>query len=93
MLSSMEKWNSFFFFGGESGSIYLADDLKHCTEVCKVGGSIKSLLYYEKQNSVVIVSSNLLLVQFRINLQDRLVPDKRVRICLISGKAVCSRGP
>lgn len=76
----MEKWNSFFFFGGESGSIYLADDLKHCTEVCKVGGSIKSLLYYEKQNSVVIVSSNLLLVQFRINLQDRLVPDKRAKL-------------
>jgi hypothetical protein len=33
----MEKWNSIFFFGTNKGSVCLADDLKHCSEVCKVG--------------------------------------------------------
>ena len=71
----MEKQKSSFFFGGDSGKIYIADDLKYSCEICKVSGSIKSLLFYDKYNSFVIVSSNLLLVQFRI---DKLVPDKRV---------------
>ena len=58
--------NRFFFFAGSSGSIYLADDLKRCSEVCKVGGQVKSLLYYREDNSVVIITSSLLLVQFRV---------------------------
>lgn len=42
--------------------VCLADDSNHCSEVCKVGGSIKSLLIYEKENSVIIITSSLLLV-------------------------------
>jgi intraflagellar transport protein 140 len=54
--------NSLFFFGGQSGSVCLADDLKNCSEVCKVPGSVKSILFYEKENSVIIITSHLLLV-------------------------------
>jgi len=42
--------------------VYLADDLKNISEVCKVGGSVKALLFYEKENSVIIITSHLLLV-------------------------------
>ena len=77
---SMEKWNSLFFFGGKSGSVCLADDLKNCSELCKVGGSVKSLLFYEKENSVIIITSHLLLVQFKINLNEKLVPDRKVKL-------------
>lgn len=77
---SMEKWNSLFFFGGKKGSVCLADDLKNCSEVCKVGGSVKSLLFYEKENSVIIITSHLLLVQFKINLNEKLVPDRKVKL-------------
>ena len=76
----MEKWNSLFFFGGKKGSVCLADDLKNCSEVCKVGGSVKSLLFYEKENSVIIITSHLLLVQFKINLNEKLVPDRKVKL-------------
>ena len=76
----MEKWNSLFFFGGKSGSVCLADDLKNCSELCKVGGSVKSLLFYEKENSVIIITSHLLLVQFKINLNEKLVPDRKVKL-------------
>lgn len=77
---SMEKFNSLFFFGGSKGSVYLADDLKNISEVCKVGGSVKALLFYEKENSVIIITSHLLLVQFKINLNDKLVPDRKVKL-------------
>jgi intraflagellar transport protein 140 len=78
--ASLDKMNTYFFFGGTSGSVYLADDLKRCTEVCKVGGHIKSILYYREMNSIIIVTSTLLLVQFRISLQEKLVPDRKVKL-------------
>ena len=56
------KMSNIFFFGGKNGIVCLADDANHCSEVCKVGGAIKSLLFYHKENSVIIITSTLLLV-------------------------------
>ncbi len=61
------KNSNLFFMGGKSGIVCLADDNKHCSEVCKVSGSIQSLLFYKQENSVVIITSTLLFVQFRIS--------------------------
>jgi intraflagellar transport protein 140 len=74
--------NSLFFFGGASGAVCLADDLKNCSEVCKVNGSVKSILFYEKENSVIIITSHLLLVQFKLNLSEKLVPDRKVKLAV-----------
>jgi intraflagellar transport protein 140 len=74
--------NSLFFFGGSSGSVCLADDLKNCSEVCKVPGQVKSILFHEKENSVIIITSHLLLVQFKLNLSERLVPDRKVKLAV-----------
>lgn len=71
-----------FFFGGQSGAVCLADDLKNCSEVCKVPGSVKSILFYEKENSVIIITSHLLLVQFKLNLSEKLVPDRKVKLAV-----------
>jgi intraflagellar transport protein 140 len=60
--TNQDNSNSLFFFGGTSGSVCLADDLKNCSEVCKVPGSVKTILFYEKENSVIIITSHLLLV-------------------------------
>lgn len=60
----------------------LADDLKNCSEVCKVPGSVKSILFYEKENSVIIITSHLLLVQFKLNLSEKLVPDRKVKLAV-----------
>jgi intraflagellar transport protein 140 len=60
--ANQDNSNSLFFFGGASGSVCLADDLKNCSEVCKVPGSVKTILFYEKENSVIIITSHLLLV-------------------------------
>ena len=72
--------NTFFFFGGTSGLLYLADDLKRCSEVCRVGGQIKALLYYKEDNSIVIITSTLLLVQFRVWPNEKLIPTSKVKV-------------
>mmetsp|Transcript_4514 Transcript_4514/g.3000 ORF Transcript_4514/g.3000 Transcript_4514/m.3000 type:complete len:241 (-) Transcript_4514:3266-3988(-) len=77
-----ENVNSLFFFGGNSGSVCLADDGKNCSEVCKVPGQVKSILFYEKENSVIIITSHLLLVQFKLNLSEKLVPDRKVKLAV-----------
>ena len=61
-LNNIIKSSNLFFFGGKAGLVCLADDSKHCSEVCKIVGSIKSLMIYEKNNSVLIITSGLLLV-------------------------------
>ena len=68
--------------GGKSGIVCLADDNKHCSEVCKVSGSIQSLLFYKQENSVVIITSTLLFVQFRISPNQKTTPDKKVKLSI-----------
>ncbi len=69
-----------FFFGGKAGIVYVADDANHVTEVCKVSGAVKSLFFYEKTNSMIIITSTLLLVQFRISLSEKSQHDKKVKL-------------
>ncbi|CAG9334634.1 unnamed protein product [Blepharisma stoltei] len=79
-IPTQDQMNRFFFFAGSSGSVHLADDLKRCSEVCKVGGQVKSLLYYKEDNSIVIITSSLLLVQFRVSPNEKLVPTRKVKL-------------
>ena len=45
-------------------------------------GSVKTILFYEKENSVIIITSSLLLVQFKLNLAEKLVPDRKVKLAV-----------
>ena len=56
--------------------------MKIGSEVCKVGGSIKSLLFYQKENSVIIITSTLLLVQFKISANEKRSPDKKAKLTI-----------
>lgn len=84
--STPDTVNSLFFFGASAGSnngsVCLADDLKNCSEVCKVPGMVKNILFYEKENSVIVITSHLLLVQFKLNLTEKLVPDRKVKLAV-----------
>lgn len=77
---STDQMNKFFFFAGSSGSVYLADDQRRVSEVCKVGGQVKSLLFYREENSIVIITSSLLMVQFRVSPNEKLVPSRKVKL-------------
>lgn len=62
--------------------VCLADDSNHCSDVCKVGGSIRSLMFYEKENSVIIITTTLLLVMFNISTSVKTGPSKRVKLSI-----------
>ena len=76
----MEKWNSLFFFATDNGALCLGDDMKHCSEVCKVSGQIKSLLFYEKESSTIIITSHMLLVQFKLSATEKLTPSRKFKL-------------
>ena len=44
-----EKLNSLFFFANSGGILHLADDGGSSPEICRTGGKIKALLFYEKE--------------------------------------------
>jgi len=79
-LKDKKKTQNLFFFGGKAGIVCVADDSNHITEVCKVSGAVKSLFFYEKMNSMIIITSTFLLVQFRISLTEKSQHDKKVRL-------------
>jgi len=56
-----------------------------CSDVCRVGGTIKALMFYQKEGSAIVITSNLLLVQFKINFTEKSVPEKKVKLS-ISGE-------
>ena len=79
-----EKLSSLFFFANSGGILYLADDNKSSPEICRTGGKIKSLLFYEKENAIILITSSLLLVKCTIQFNQQLSP-KKVKLS-ISGK-------
>lgn len=74
-----------FLFAGRSGTVCLANDMNMCSDVCRVGGTIKALMFYQKEGSAIVITSNLLLVQFKINFTEKSVPEKKVKLS-ISGE-------
>ena len=79
-----EKLNSLFFFVNSGGILHLADDGGSSPEICRTGGKIKALLFYEKENAIILITSNLLLVKCVIKFNQKLNP-KKVKLS-ISGK-------
>ena len=77
---SADKWNSLFFFATDTGLLCLGDDVNHCSEVCKISGHIKSLLFYEKESSTIIITSHMLLVQFKLGNSERLTPTRKFKL-------------
>ena len=71
-----EKLDSLFFFCNSGGLLHLADDASSFPEICRVGGKIKSLLFYEKENAIIIITSHMLLVKCTIHFNQQLTPKK-----------------
>lgn len=71
-----------FLFAGRSGTVCLANDMNMCSDVCRVGGTIKALMFYQKEGSAIVITSNLLLVQFKINFTEKSVPERKVKLAI-----------
>ena len=83
-VTNPDKLSSLFFFANSGGILYLADDNKSSPEICRTGGKIKSILFYEKENAIILITSSLLLVKCTIQFNQQLSP-KKVKLS-ISGK-------
>ena len=79
-----DKLNSLFFFANSGGILHLADDGGSSPEICRTGGKIKALLFYEKENAIILITSALLLVKCTIKFNQKLNP-KKVKLSF-SGK-------
>ncbi len=71
-----EKLDTLFFLCNSGGILHLADDASSSPEICRVGGKIKSLLFYEKENAIIIITSHMLLVKCTIHFNQQLTPKK-----------------
>jgi intraflagellar transport protein 140 len=72
-----------FFFGGEAGIVYYADDVGHCTEVVPAfGGPLDVLEVYLPSSRLVAVSRSLIMVQYDIGRDGKLTPLMRVKVSM-----------
>ena len=81
---NQEKLSTLFFFCNSAGMLHLADDQNSSPEICRTGGKIKSILFYEKENTIILITSTLLLVKCVIHFNQQLNP-KKVKLS-IAGK-------
>ena len=77
----IEKFDSMFFYTTSAGIIYLADDSQSSPEVCRVGGKIKSTLFFEGDNSLIVLTDNSLLVKSTISF-DGNIKQKKTKLSI-----------
>lgn len=76
-----ELENPPFFFGGEVGTIYLADDFGVCSERNKVGAPIALLEYYHDKDTVVVITQkSVILVQFTLDADRRVRDETKLKL-------------
>ena len=71
-----ESLNNLFFYHTSAGMIYLADDSDSSPEICRVSGKVKCILFHEAENSIILITSNMLLVKCVIYFTEQLSPKK-----------------
>jgi len=69
-----------FFFGGEQGIIYLADDFGLCSERYKVGSPLLMLEYYHQKDMVALVTKSVILAQFSLDTEGKVVKESKLKL-------------
>ncbi|CAK9076435.1 unnamed protein product [Durusdinium trenchii] len=69
-----------FFFGGEQGIIYLADDFGLCSERYKIGSPLLLLEYYSEKDVVVLVTKSVILVQFSLSADGKVTNESKLKL-------------
>eukprot|EP00927_Polykrikos_kofoidii_P019571 TRINITY_DN19165_c2_g1_i1.p1 TRINITY_DN19165_c2_g1~~TRINITY_DN19165_c2_g1_i1.p1 ORF type:complete len:1451 (-),score=223.71 TRINITY_DN19165_c2_g1_i1:186-4538(-) len=69
-----------FFFGGDMGTIYLADDFGLCSERNNVGSPLTLLEYYPQKDMVVIITKSVILAQFGLDAEGRVINETKLKL-------------
>ncbi|KAE9332040.1 Intraflagellar transport protein [Phytophthora fragariae] len=62
-----------FFFGGEVGSVHRADDLGHITDVQVLNHAIDSMMFYEEQSRLIVITRAVQLFVYQVGTTDGTV--------------------
>ncbi|KAF1784110.1 WD40-repeat-containing domain [Phytophthora cactorum] len=72
-----------FFFGGEAGSVHYADDLGHISDIQVLNHAIDSMMFYEEQNRLIVITRAVQLIVYQIGATDGTVkPISKVKLSL-----------
>jgi len=72
-----------FFFGGESGDVFYADDMGHCAVVTDdLHSAISVMEFYEEKHHLVIITQSLQLLQLRVGDDGTLSTVQRVKLSM-----------
>ncbi|KAG3035550.1 hypothetical protein JG687_00000097 [Phytophthora cactorum] len=72
-----------FFFGGEAGSVHYADDLGHISDIQVLNHAIDSMMFYEEQNRLIVITRAVQLIVYQIGATDSTVkPISKVKLSL-----------
>lgn len=69
-----------FFFGGELGTIYLADDFGLCSERYKIGSPLLVLNYYHQRDMVVLITKSVILAQFTLDAEGKIAKETKLKL-------------
>ncbi|KAL5035113.1 hypothetical protein BDV3_004569 [Batrachochytrium dendrobatidis] len=75
-----EKDSPPFFIASQSGSIYYADDIGHCTEVSSLKSPIVSLYISGTHNSMFVLSDDLILSRFDLDQDGKMTQNTSMKL-------------
>ena len=71
--------------GDKMGNIeYFEEKKLVLKELSKMNGSIRELFFYERNNTVVVITSTYYLIQFMISTKEDIILDKKLKISIPS---------
>ncbi|RLN68428.1 hypothetical protein BBP00_00001031 [Phytophthora kernoviae] len=72
-----------FFFGGEVGSVHYADDLGHISDIQVLNHAIESMMFYEEQSRLIVITRAVQLIVYQVGATDGTVkPVTKVKLSL-----------
>ena len=72
--------NTNFYVGSMSGVIYYLNENGSCMEVLQADGAIRTLLYYDLGDILIVVTESLVVGQFRVESDGSLVEVSKVKM-------------
>jgi intraflagellar transport protein 140 len=73
-----------FFFGGDSGEIFYADDMGNKATVQDMQSPIHAILYHHSQQRLVILTKKLMLAQLKVTPDGSVSPIMKVKLSMAS---------
>lgn len=75
-----KNYSPSFFLGTDKGGVVYADDLGHCTDPHQLTSPVDKMLFYEDTGRLVILTKSLMLTQYQVAEDGRVIKLNQVKI-------------